>query len=37
MKRVDGNKEHFIWAKNDEDDEDEVWSSLDHCILLIVE
>ena len=37
MKRVDSNKEHFIWAKNDEDDEDEVWSSLDHCILLIVE
>ena len=21
MKRVDGNKEHFIWAENDEDDE----------------
>ena len=28
MKRVDGNKQHFIWAENEEDDEDEVLSSL---------
>ena len=40
MKRVGGNKEHLIWAENNEFyyDEDEVLSSLEsHCILPIAE
>ena len=42
MKRVDGNKEHFIWAENDEDDENimmkmKFWVALNHCILPLVE
>ena len=39
---MDGNKEHFIWAEYDEDDEDimmkmKFWVALNHCILPIVE
>ena len=42
MKRVNGNKEHFISAENDEDDKDilmkiKFWVVLNHCILPIVE
>ena len=42
MKRVDYNKEHFIWAKNDKDGENimvkmKFWVAMNHCILPIVE